>query len=95
MKVGVLPTDYNRCPGTPQNKSVREVDRTATTIVTQIARPRSNFLTYGSRMVRVRKGVDSDWRRKTRIGSNSYWCEMSRRIATMNGMRRKNRLDFG
>lgn len=51
---------YNRYPGTPQNRSVRAVDRTATTMVTQIARPRSSFLTYGSRIVRVRKGVDSD-----------------------------------
>ena len=60
MGIKMRPADYNRCPGTPQNRRVRPVDKTATTIMTQIPRPRSNFLTYGSRIVRVRKGVDSD-----------------------------------
>jgi len=44
----------------------------ATSIVTQMARPRSNFLTYGSRMRRVRNGVVSLCPKKTRIGSSSY-----------------------
>lgn len=64
--------DYSRCPGTPQNIKVIPVVRAATRTVTQIALPTSNFLTYGSRIVSVRKGVDSDCPKKTRIGSSSY-----------------------
>jgi len=78
---------YSRCPGTAQNIRVKTVTRIATTIETQTARPNSRFLTYGSRIVNVRKGVDSDWPKKTRRGSSSYWWEMRKRIAKVNGMK--------
>ena len=44
----------------------------ATRTVTQMARTSRSFFKYGSRMVSVRKGVVSDWFRKTRMGSSSY-----------------------
>jgi len=87
--------NHSRCPGTAQNNSVSAVTKAATSVVTQIARPRSSFLTYGSRMRSVRKGVVSDWPRKTSMGSSSYWCEMRKRTAIVNGINRKNRFDLG
>ena len=51
---------YSLCPGTAQKRRVRAATHAATSRVTQIARPMSNLRTYGSRIVRVRKGVDSD-----------------------------------
>ena len=76
---------HRRCPGTAQNISVSAATHAHTRTMTQIARPTSSFLTYGSRMRRVRKGVDSDWPRKTRIGSSSYWWEMRNRMAMLKG----------
>ena len=65
---------------------VSATEQAATRTETQMARPSSSFLTYGSRMLSVRKGVDSDWPRKTRTGSSSYWCEMRKRMASVYGM---------
>jgi hypothetical protein len=78
---------YSLWPGTAQNSIVRATVNAKTRTVTQMARPINSFLTYGSRIVRVRKGVVSDWRRKTRIGSSSYWCETKKRMANENGMK--------
>lgn len=63
---------YKRWPGTAQNIMVRATVQAATSVETHNARPTRSFLTYGSRMRSVRNGVDSDWPKKTRIGSNSY-----------------------
>ena len=51
---------HRRWPGTAQKMSVRAVTQAATRMVTQTARPRRSFLTYGSRICNVRKGVVSD-----------------------------------
>lgn len=63
---------YRRWPGTAQKSSVKAVTNAVTSTLTQMARPTRSFFTYGSRMVSVRKGVVSDWPKKTRIGSSSY-----------------------
>lgn len=59
--------------------------KAVTRMVTQMARPIRSFLTYGSRILSVLKGVDSDWPRKTSIGSSSYWWEMRKRMAMEKG----------
>ena len=62
---------------------VRAATHAATRMLTQIARPMRSFLTYGSRIRRVRKGVDSDCKKNTRTGSNSYWWEMTGHVRIM------------
>lgn len=66
--------------------SVRTELKMDTRTITQAARPRSSFFTYGSRMVSVRKGVVSDWRRKMRIGSCSYWYDIRKSTAKKKGI---------
>jgi hypothetical protein len=70
----------------PEDECQSRAQDAATRTVTQTARPIRSFFTYGSRMVSVRKGVVSDWRKKMRIGSCSYWYDIRKRTAKKKGI---------